>query len=803
MEIKILAPDFRPGQLAFQPIPKFLFQGSLEKELTSGRLTVEEARRMLEVMLLIRAFEEMIVDLKGRRYEPVPGFVYGGPTHVSIGQEGVAAGAIAALDSGDYITSTHRGHGHAIAKGFFAIHRMDREALLAFLRIQGGFGSADEAGCDDSVEALRQRALQLHLYKTVAELFGKEDGYCRGRGGSMHIADFYVGHLGANAIVAGSSAIATGAAIAAQKLGQERVCVCFLGDGAVNNGVFMEALNFASMRQFARGTPVIFLVENNYYGMTGRTMDEVTGLDYLARRAAGFAPHNLHAEIVNGMDVLAVRDAVARARARCLQGEGPVFLECLTYRYYGHSLSDDGTRYRGKEEVEMWRQEDPILRLYRQLAALGIAEVADLPDLKALQERATETIRARAAEAARAADPRPEDIYDGLLAPPPEEAHESGKPAGTGSPDSASGQVAVGYRPDKVRKVQRNARGEILFRHAVAEAIVEEMVRDRRVVLFGEDVARYGGAFQVTHGIQEIFGRERVFDTPISEACIVGVAAGMSMAGLRPIAEIMYIDFILQAMDQLANQACKTRYMFGGKARLPMVIRTTVGGGRGYAGQHSQSLESIIAHFPGVKIAAPATPYDAKGLLKAAVRDDNPVVFIEHQLLYTHRGVVPPEEYLVPFGRGVIRREGSQVSLIAYSWMVHVALAAAELLSGMGVEAEVVDIRTLVPLDVDLMVASAGKTGRAVVLTQSPLTASYAQHLAFLIQHKAFSSLKAPVEIVSAHEVPPPMAGVLERESLPSPEKVARRVLQMLGRHRDAERFPEVPHAVLAGRGGL
>src|SRR5690606_16468506 len=195
-----------------------------------------------------------------------------------------------------------------------------------------------------------------------------------------------------------------------------------------------------------------------------------------------------------------------------------------------------------------------------------------------------------------------------------------------------------------------------------------------------------------------------------------------------------------QAMDQLANQACKTRYMFGGKARLPMVVRTTVGGGRGYAGQHSQSLESIIAHFPGVKIAAPSTPYDAKGLLKAAVRDENPVVFIEHQMLYTHRGVVPPEEYVLPFGEGIVRREGSDVTLIAYSWMVHIALAAAHLLAGMGVEAEVVDIRTLFPLDVDLVVGSADRTGRAVVLTQSPLTASFAQHLAFLIQRKAFRS---------------------------------------------------------------
>ncbi len=209
------------------------------------------------------------------------------------------------------------------------------------------------------------------------------------------------------------------------------------------------------------------------------------------------------------------------------------------------------------------------------------------------------------------------------------------------------------------RKVRRDKDGAIFVRQAVAEALVEEMMLDRRVILYGEDVADYGGAFQVTRGIIDIFGRERCFNAPISEAAIVGTAVGAAAAGLRPVCELMYIDFVLLAMDQVGNQAAKNRYMFGGKAELPLVIRTTVGGGKGYAGQHSQSLEAVCTMVPGLKVVAPSTAYDAKGLLKSAIRDNNPVVFIEHQSIYTLKGVCPEEEYLVPLGQAAIRREGT------------------------------------------------------------------------------------------------------------------------------------------------
>jgi 2-oxoisovalerate dehydrogenase E1 component len=498
--------------------------------------------------------------------------------------------------------------------------------------------------------------------------------------------------------------------------------------------------------------------------MTGQQYKEVTGIRYLAQRGAGYNGVNMHAEVVDGMNVLAVHDAVRRAAEKCRRGEGPVLLECMTYRYLGHSLSDPRTTYRSPSEEKAWKDRDAILLFKAELAGAGVLSPEAV-------EAEGETIRAKIQEitcrAAGAEDPKVCEIEDGLWA------------------DSSTADIAPEWQTTDllkpVRRIKRMPGGKILYRHAVWEALAEEMVRDRRVVLYGEDVADYGGAFGVTMGLIETFGRQRVFNAPISEAGIVGTACGAAMTGLRPVAEIMYIDFIPLALDQLGNQVAKARYMFGGKAKIPMVLRTTIGGGKGYAGQHSQSLESIIAQFPGLKVAVPFTAYDAKGLLKTAIRDDNPVVFIEHQLLYADLGVVPEEEYLVPFGQAALLRQGKDITLVSYLYMLKNTLKAAELLKEKeGVEAEVIDLRTLVPLDTESLARSVEKTGRCAVIVQSPLTASFAEHVAFEVQSRAFEALKRPVEIVSAYSVPPPMAACLEQENIPSPERICAAALRLL-----------------------
>lgn len=750
-------PDFTPGEITFPPIPLFAYRGNLGTETASG-LGRPEVLFMLDVMLFIRHFEEMIVTLKRGRFEPLARYKFIGATHLSIGQEAVAVGAMSAIRGDDYITSTHRGHGHSIAKGAYALATQSPEFLLSFLDGEGDAG--DPRGLLDC-------AMQMHLNRTMAELFGKEEGYCRGRGGGMHIADFHAGHLGANAIVGGSYAIAVGAAMGAQKLGNDRLCLCFVGDGATNNGIAHEAYNFAAQAQFERGCPVIFVIENNGYGMTGQERGEVTGVDFLAQRGAGYNAVNMHAEVVNGMDVLAVRDAVKRAAERCRAGQGPALVECMTYRYLGHSLSDDRTTYRTKEEEEAWEAIDPVKSF---ATAIARSKVASRDEVRGRRDMARERIERATLYAYHAHDPDPATISEGLYAD-----------TNTDSLDAKWATPKAELTAEFVKQ-NRDGQGKILFRHAVIEALAEEMMRDRRVILYGEDVADYGGAFQATKGLLDIFGRNRVFNAPISEAAIVGTAVGAAAAGLRPVAELMYIDFLLMTMDQTGNQAAKNRYMFGGKARIPLVIRTTVGGGKGYAGQHSQSLEAVATMFPGLKVVAPSTGYDVKGLLKSAIRDDNPVIFIEHQHCYPERYEVPAEEYTIPLGVGRVAREGSDITVVAYSYMYFVAMEAAELAAEEGISVEVVDPRTLRPLDVDILAESVSKTGHLLVVQQAPLIGCFGEHICYAVHQRCFPRMKQPARIVAAHEVPPPMAATLEAENLPSPEKVVQNIKQMLGK---------------------
>ncbi len=317
-------PDFAPFEIDCGTIPAFRYQGNLQSELATGRIDAATAVGLFEDMLMIRELEDMIVTVRSGAYEPLTGFNYRGPTHVSIGQEGASVGACSALILKDHITSTHRGHGDSLARGCCALRAMPDELL------QKRVPQSKAASHAELLEA----ALEEHVYRTIAELFGKEDGYCRGRGGSMHIADFTVGHLGANAIVGGGVPIATGAAMGLRYLQSGGVVCCFAGDGAYCNGVVLESLNWAAQAQFTNemagdrrfGVPIIFFVLNNHYAMTGRSDNEVMGVSHVAQRAAGFADNRMHAEIINGMDVLATRDAVVRAATGLPRGPGPVLL---------------------------------------------------------------------------------------------------------------------------------------------------------------------------------------------------------------------------------------------------------------------------------------------------------------------------------------------------------------------------------------------------------------------------------------------------------------------------------------------
>ena len=668
-------------------------------------LTKEELLTCLRQTMEIRAFENNIAALLGKG-------VLRGASHLYAGQEAVAVGSISALRDDDLITSTHRGHGHGHAHG-------DRAARTP-------------------------EAKQEHFNKMMAEVLGRTGGYCKGKGGSMHIADVSHGNLGATGIVGGNIPVAVGAALAQKLQKTDRVVLCFFGDGASNTGNFHESLNMASVWNL----PVVFIVENNQYAMSV-PWAKASKLPNIADRACAYG---IPGDVVDGMDLLAVRGAVNRAVDRCRQGEGPTLIEAKTYRWYGHSHSDPRT-YRTREEEAEWKKQDPIDQLRGHMDVLGwLTE----PELEAMDQ----AVKGKLAQAMTYSEASPEPGLDELTT----DVYAPLKH--TPADVEAERQLRQRVRTDKAVRV-------IPYAQALVEAMREEMQRDERVFLMGEDIGLYGGAYGATRGLWQEFGDTRVLDTPISEATIAGAAVGAAMAGLRPVAEIMYVDFTPLAMDQIANQGAKNRYMFGGKTTVPMVIRTEGGAGRAIAAHHSQSLEALWTHFPGIYVVMPATPYDAKGLLKTAIRDDNPVIFIEHKMLYKEKGPVPEEEYLIPLGVADVKREGRDLTLVTYSRMVLSALEAAEVLAQEGIDVEVIDLRTLKPLDIDTVVASVQKTGRFVGVTEAYENTSFINEVMAQINDLAFDWLDAPMVRVAAANVPVPRAEVLEDLAIPNVARIA------------------------------
>jgi 2-oxoisovalerate dehydrogenase E1 component len=471
----------------------------------------------------------------------------------------------------------------------------------------------------------------------------------------------------------------------------------------------------------------------------------------MARRAAGFSDKNMYAEVVNGMDALAVRDAVNRAAELCRQGKGPVLLDVHTYRYWGHSLSDPRVEYRTKEEEAAWKAIDAIEAMKAQLLEAKVLTKKGIEEVEA----AVRDRNARAAKrAADAADPVAEDVIKYMYTDTKCET----------VPAEFSKAEIIQPLPE-IKRVN----GEINYKDAIKEAFIEEMLRDKRVIVYGEDVADYGGAFKVTKGLLESFGRDRCFNSPISEACICGTAIGAAMIGLRPVVELMYFDFALMSSDQISNQAAKWHYMSGAQTEVPCVYRVSAGAGKGYGGQHSQTLESMFCHIPGLYVVYPATPYDAKGMLKSAIRDNNPIMFIESQGLYGLKGVVPQEEYLVPLGVADVKREGSDITFVTWGPLVHDCLKAADKLkTDKGVSAEVIDLRSLVPLDIETVLRSVQKTGKCVVASQAIHIGSYTGEIASTIQDAVFDYLDAPVKRVGAKNGIAPQSHILEAAFLPS-----------------------------------
>jgi 2-oxoisovalerate dehydrogenase E1 component len=685
--VRPVAVDDEALNRHYIPLVKDLPADLWHVEVRSQDLPADEAAlkvEMLRRMRLIRTFEEALGEAFARGDLPTE------TIHLSIGQEATAVGVCFALRADDYMTTTHRGHGHMLAKG------------------------ADVKGM-------------------MAELFGKQTGLCRGKGGSMHVTEAAVGALGANGIVGAPYLIAAGAALSAWQQASDRVAVAFSGDGATNQGMFHEALNFAAVFKL----PAVFVIENNLYGEF-TPLSKHASVQRLSDRAAAYGMPGM---TVDGNDAWAVYQATREAVERARRGDGPTLLECLTYRWRGHMEGED-VYYRDPAEIEVWKSKCPIQRLARELLGEGILTPGDVAEVI---RQAETTVNEAVAFALGSPDPPAETLTEDIFAP----------------------DLIALYRPTPRRPAIR----EISYSQALFEALAEEMARDERVFLLGEDMSS-GGYFAVTAGIAQEFGPHRVMDTPISEYAIVGAAVGAAMTGRRPVAEILFSDFLTTCMDPIVNQAAKLRYMSGGQYALPLVVRTPGGGGIGMAAQHSQSLEAWLTGIPGLIIIAPGTPYDAKGLLKAAIRSNNPVLFFENKLLYAFVGPVPEKEYVVPIGVAEIKRPGDDVTLVALGAMVGPALEAAETLSCDGISVEVVDPRTLVPCDWATIVRSVVKTGRLVVAEPGALTHGFGAEVVTRVAEVALGALRAPPRRVASADVPIPYNRALENAALPDVEEV-------------------------------
>lgn len=680
---------------------------------------------MLAQLHLIRAFEETVLELAGE------GLVHG-PAHSSIGQEGGAVGSIIALRSEDGINGSHRGHHQFLAKALTHV---------------GGIRS--------DLSDLVTPEIQHLLQRTLAEILGLAQGFCAGRGGSMHLQWFEAGALGTNAIVGGGAPMAAGNAWAQRRSGTTDVTVNYFGDGAAQIGSVLESMNLAA----AWKLPVAFFIENNQYGVSMH-VSEVTADTRLSVRGQGFGIRSWR---VDGMDPLAVHLATAEAVAHMRSGHGPAIIEADVYRFFHQNGPYPGSAfgYRSKEEEAQWRERDPLVRVAHEMQALGLITETEIASVR---DQAVQAMRSAAAELLEADSDNPgKRRIRPELWPDPEFVDVGVRGDAT--------ELADAHTIDPAETPVSGSAGKMV--DAVAAVMARRMEQDPRIVVLGEDVHRLGGGTNgATKGLARQF-EDRVLGTPISENAFAGLAGGLALDGrFRPVVEFMYPDFVWVAADQIFNQIGKARHMFGGVNPVPLVLRTKVAMGSGYGSQHLMDPAGVFATSPGWRIVAPSTAADYVGLMNAALALEDPVLVIEHVDLYGRADEVPDDlDYQLPFARAALRRTGADVTVISYLAGVHDAMAAVE---QAGVDAEVIDLRWLdrASLDWETITASVQKTNAVLIVEQGARGTSYGAWLADEIQRRLFDWLDQPVARVTGAEASPSISKVLERAAIAGVEEI-------------------------------
>lgn len=685
----------------------------------------DELRRMHFHLHLIRAFEEAVLQMNN------DGQVHG-PAHSSIGQEGGAVGSIAPLRNTDQVSGAHRGHHQFLAKA------------IAYV---------DQPACDPLKQPLPD-AIRTVLRRTLAEIMGLADGYCKGRGGSMHLRWAEAGALGTNAIVGGGVPFANGVAWARKRKGLGDVVVTYFGDGGVNIGSVPESFNLAALWNL----PICFFIENNGFAVS-TTLEEETREVRMSSRGLAYGIPSYR---VDGMDPVAVRVVMEKALKAMRAGKGPAIIEAVVYRYMHHGGGTVGSAfgYRSKDEEVEWKARDPLTRMAKEMIAR-----------KWLTEDEDARLRNVAQDAMR-------DVIDLLTVP-----------------DGNKRKVRAELWPDvKFRdfglrgdlsefkgvrfEEQETFTGKLAegkFIESVSSVMNRRMETDERIFCIGEDIHKLrGGTNGATKGLAQRFP-DRIVPTPIAELGFSGLAGGVAMEGTyRPVIELMYPDFALVAADQLFNQIAKARHMFGGDTNMPVVLRTKCALGTGYGSQHSMDPAGLYVNWPGWRIVAPSTPFDYVGLMNSALLCEDPVLMIEHVDLYNSTGLAPVDDldYYIPLGKAKVVRPGRAFTVLTYLYMTPLAIQVAE---KMGLDAEIIDLRSLDRAGIDwaTIAASIQKTNNVVVLEQGPLTVSYGGVLTDEIQRRFFDYLDQPVKRIHGGESSPSVSKVLERAAFVGAEEIA------------------------------
>ncbi len=760
------------GRIDFKPIPVNTYDRTVKEELAvyGGKALY----RIWRDMAVIRAFESMLNEVKLRNTFKGVDYNHRGPAHLSIGQEASAVGQAFLLSIDDHIYGSHRSHGEILAKGLSAIEQLDDRQLMEIM--EGYFdGECLRVVEGDAKGTTKDLAIDYLLYGALAEIFGRETGFNKGMGGSMHAFFPPFGIYPNNAIVGGSADISVGAALFKKVNRRDGIVIANIGDASAGCGPVWEGICFATMDQFKGlwdesvrgGLPLIFNFVNNFYGMGGQPVGETMGFRILARLGAGVNPEQMHAERVDGYNPLAIIDAIRRKKEILENKGGPVLLDTLTYRYSGHSPSDAGA-YREKQEVEAWQQFDPLVRYAEQLVEAGVTTTAQIAEEQArIDELIFKAYRKAVDESI---SPRPDLSRRGNLLERTMYSNRRVERLDDREPEVLLAKED-NPRVQQMKRKSRSGYGEdgqplpkgqcVAIRDALFEAILDRFYIDPTMIAYGEENRDWGGAFAVYRGLTEALPYHRLFNAPISEGAIVGTAVGYALEGGRPLVELMYCDFMGRAGDEIFNQLAKWQSMSGGLLQMPVVLRVSVGSK--YGAQHSQDWTSICAHIPGLKVVFPATPYDAKGLMASALVGTDPVVFFESQRIYDmpelfHEGGVPEGHYEIPIGEPDVKKLGSDLTILTIGATLYRALDAAKILEEeYGISCEVIDARSIVPFNFEKVIDSVRKTHRILLASDACERGSVLQTFAAKIAQFAFDELDAPPVVVGARNwITPP-----------------------------------------------